>query len=99
LQNDRAAESFVAETATSTQGSPGTVRTSAQIGENLCRKAQDRLAGTPLEDRQTDLLKIARPDLVVLLRRTGGVRGLWRLLVDESCGSTARRVRSGVMLG
>jgi N6-adenosine-specific RNA methylase IME4 len=36
------------------------VSRSAQIGNGICRKAQRLLEGTPVEDRQTDLLKIAR---------------------------------------
>ena len=48
-------EAFVKETARVTQSHPSTVSRSAQIGENLCRKAQQLLAGTPVEDRKTGL--------------------------------------------
>ena len=57
LQNDEPAESFVAETAKATQAAPRTIRESAQIGNKICRKAQTLLAGTPVEDRKTDLLR------------------------------------------
>jgi len=53
--DDQAAEALVKETARATQTAPRTVERSAQIGENLCRKAQTLLAGTPVEDRKTDL--------------------------------------------
>jgi hypothetical protein len=36
------------------------VKLDAQIGENICRKAQDLLAGTAVANRRDDLLKIAR---------------------------------------
>jgi N6-adenosine-specific RNA methylase IME4 len=56
----RPVPSFVQATAEATQTAPRTVRVSSQIGSDICRQAQFLLEGTPLENRKTDLLKIAR---------------------------------------
>jgi len=57
---DERPPSFVADTAKKTRASKATVSRSAQIGEGICQKAQSLLVGTPVEDRQDDLLKLAR---------------------------------------
>jgi ParB family chromosome partitioning protein len=46
---------FAEETARATGACRRTVEKSAQIGENLCRKVHQLLAGTPVEDRKTNL--------------------------------------------
>lgn len=53
------APSFVEDTAKQTGTSKRTVARSAQIGEGLCQKAQSLLEGTPVENRQDDLVKLA----------------------------------------
>ena len=52
---EQATPAFTEDTAKATGACRRTVEQSAQIGENLCRKAQQLLAGTPVEDRKTDL--------------------------------------------
>jgi N6-adenosine-specific RNA methylase IME4 len=58
--NGQPACSFFEDTARTQRTPRTTVAKSAQIGQNICRKAQDLLGGTPVEDRVEDLLKIAR---------------------------------------
>jgi len=52
--------SFVTETAMRTQRAPSTVKRSIKIGAGITRKAQALLAGTRVEDKQVELLRLAR---------------------------------------
>jgi N6-adenosine-specific RNA methylase IME4 len=51
--------SFVDETAMRSQRTARTVRRSVKIGTKITRKAQVLLAGTPVEDKQTELMRVA----------------------------------------
>lgn len=55
-------KSFVAETASQTQYKERTIRQFAQIGEDICVAAKALLEGSIVENKQNELLKIAKLD-------------------------------------
>jgi ParB-like chromosome segregation protein Spo0J len=51
---------FVRDTAQKTSKAPRTIREDIQIAESLTDKTKELIKGTPVEDKKTDLLKMAR---------------------------------------
>lgn len=57
---DSGAVSFVADTAAKTGAAESTVRESVQIATSIPEAVKEAIRGTPVEDRKTDLLKLAK---------------------------------------
>jgi ParB family chromosome partitioning protein len=87
------AESFVKATAKATRMAPRTVSESAQIGNNLCREAQELLVGTEAEDRKIDLIRLARMTPAEQVRAARLIRDGEAGSVEEAMQKAGGRMR------